>query len=54
MYLSSGLIIRKRRIHGDVCSLVIVSISAILKQRELCVKSRGNYVSSVCHRQSGI
>ena len=29
------LIIRKRRIHGDVCSLFIVSISAILKQREL-------------------
>ena len=25
----------KRRIHGDVCSLFIVSISAILKQREL-------------------
>ena len=29
------VIIRKRRIHGDVCSLFIVSISAILKQREL-------------------
>ena len=29
------IVIRKRRIHGDVCSLFIVSISAILKQREL-------------------
>ena len=34
-YVLVEVFIRKRRIHGDVCSLFIVSISAILKQREL-------------------